>query len=64
MAVNLSELISVGMAAKALPFTEASLRARIQRGEIKTVLIAGRVFLSHDELRRVFGARYQPRPAA
>jgi hypothetical protein len=55
------ELLTIGMAAKRLPITEAALRDRINREEVETVRIAGRIFLTEAALRAAFGDRYQPR---
>jgi len=55
------ELMTVGQAAKRLPdITEAGLRCRIDRREIETVRIAGRIFLTETALRAAFGDRYRP----
>ena len=58
------ELITVGLAAKRLPITEAALRDRIDRDEVEVVRVAGRIFLTEEALRRAFGALYNPRPAS
>jgi len=61
MTIDPTTLRSIAQAAKALPFSEPAIRNRIDRGEINTVKIAGRVYLDEAELRRVFGALYTPR---
>ncbi len=57
------ELLTVAEAAKRLPMplTEAGLRQRIVRGELKIMRFAGRIFLTEAELIRVFGEVYEPR---
>jgi RNase P/RNase MRP subunit p29 len=45
----------VSQAAKVVPMTEAGLRHWIAEGRLKTVRIAGRVFVSVPELRERFG---------
>ena len=64
MTINPSTLRTIAQAAKALPFSEPAIRAKIDRHELQAVRIAGSVFLEEAELRRAFGELYQPRPVA
>jgi hypothetical protein len=64
MTIDISALRSIAQAAKALPFSEPAIRNRIARGELRTVKIAGYVFIDEAELRRAFGDLYPPHPAA
>jgi len=40
--------------------SEAAIWARINRGELPAIRIAGRVFLHEEELRSKLGELYQP----
>jgi hypothetical protein len=62
MSIEPATLRTVAAAAKALPFSEPALRAKIDRGELQVVRIAGSVFLEESELRTKFGDLYQPIP--
>lgn len=62
MTVDPATLRSIAQAAKALPYSEPAIRNRIARGELRTVKIADHHYLEESELRRAFGALYQPRP--
>ena len=62
MTIDIRTLKTIAEAAKALPYSEPALRARIQREEIKAVKIGGHVYLEEAELRRAFGDLYRPIP--
>jgi len=61
MTVNPTTLRSISQAAKALPFSEPSLRNKIERGELNVVKICGNIYLEESELCDKFGDLYQPR---
>ena len=46
--IDLDELVSIAAASKLMSLSEAAIRSRLWRGEIRYVKIAGCVFLSKD----------------
>ena len=60
--IDISALRFIAQAAKALPFSEPAIRNQIARGELRTVKIAGEVFIDEAKLHRAFGDLYQPHP--
>lgn len=42
-----------------LPYSEPSLRARVQKGELSQTRIGGRLYLSEGELREKFGPLFR-----
>jgi hypothetical protein len=51
--------VTIAEAARRVPFTEPALRGKILRGELTPLKILGRLYISVEELQRVFGPLYQ-----
>ena len=62
MTIDVKQLRTLAQAAKALPHSEAALRARIQREELNVVRIGPHVYIEEAELLRAFGDLYKPAP--
>jgi hypothetical protein len=52
-------MLTIDEATRRLPFSGPSLRHRITKGELTPTRIAGRIYLSEDELRQKFGALFR-----
>jgi hypothetical protein len=51
--IDLDELVSIAAASKGTSLSEAAIRARLWRGEIPHIKVAGCVFLSKETAARL-----------